>query len=175
MISLFIQVIDRFTEKHFQEVCQHDEFLKHPFEHLNSLFRSDKLNVPKEEVVFDSLMRWVGADPEQRKEHLFKLLSAIRLPLLETKFLMTRVDQESLVRESLECRDLVDEAKRYQLVPDLFHEPSSLTPRMVSRHATIGTLMAVGGKESSETITRQVQLEYVGISEVLVLHSMQEC
>ena len=58
------------------------------------------------------------------------------------------------MRESLECRDLVDEAKRFQLVPDLFHEPTSRSPRMVPRHATIGTLMAVGGKESSENITR---------------------
>ena len=104
--------------------------------------------------MFDSLIRWVHSSPEERKHNLPSLLSAVRLPLLETKFLMTRVDQAELVRESLECRDLVDEAKRFQLVPDLFHEPTSRSPRMVPRHATIGTLMAVGGKESSENITR---------------------
>ena len=99
-------------------------------------------------------MRWIQYNPELRKDHLSSLLSAVRLPLLETKFLMTRVDQNQLIRQSIECRDLVDEAKRFHLVPDLFHEPMSRTPRMVPRHATIGTLMAVGGKESSENITR---------------------
>lgn len=69
-------------------------------------------------------MLWVKHDVEKRQEHLARLMSAVRLPLLSMPYLMERVEKEELIRKSLECRDYLDEAKYYQmsqvsLVPDI--------------------------------------------------------
>ena len=42
----------------------------------------------------------------------------VRLPLLSPKFLTDVCDKESLIKNSFECRDLLDEAKKFYLRPD---------------------------------------------------------
>ena len=55
---------------------------------------------------------------------IFQLMKHVRLPLISRDFLMTVVDTESLIRESLECKELLLEAMRYHLLPE---QRSSLT------------------------------------------------
>ena len=47
-----------------------------------------------------------------------ELLRNVRLPLLERSYLVTTVGVEPLVRSSEHCRDLLDEAKDYLLLPE---------------------------------------------------------
>lgn len=47
----------------------------------------------------------------------FQALQHVRLPLLGPKFLVGTVGSELLVRSDEACRDLVDEAKNYLLLP----------------------------------------------------------
>lgn len=42
----------------------------------------------------------------------------VRLPLVNREFLMTRVDNEKLIRDNHECRELLLEAMRYHLAPE---------------------------------------------------------
>ena len=145
--------IDKFARKNFINVVQGSEFCTHSWEKIVLLISSDELNVKKEEEVYEAVMQWVEYDLDERIEHLPKLLSHVRLPLLSIPYLMNKVDRNVHIKNTVECRDLLDEAKRYHLLPD----QREINDRMVPRYSTIGTLYAVGGKESSESITRSVE------------------
>lgn len=46
------------------------------------------------------------------------MLAHVRMPLLKRTFLADQVTSNPLVRQSLSCRDLIDEAKDYHLIPE---------------------------------------------------------
>lgn len=46
-----------------------------------------------------------------------RVLKCVRMPLLKPRFIIDHVAPNPLVRQSFECRDLVDEAKDYHLMP----------------------------------------------------------
>ena len=150
------QVIDNFVQLHFSEVAKGPEFLQHSCENLIHLISDDQLRVSREEEVFEAVIQWVAHDKEARKPMLSKLLQHVRLPMLPKEYIVRQVDTCDLVRSCMECRDLVDEAKRYHLMPD---EHSSMTTneRMYPRKSTVQSLFVVGGKESSDSITRTVE------------------
>ncbi|NWT01843.1 KLH18 protein, partial [Mionectes macconnelli] len=80
------------------------------------------------------------------------LLSKIRLPLCRPQFLTDRVQQDDLVRCCHKCRDLVDEAKDYHLMPERRpHLPAFKTrPRCCTSIA--GLIYAVGGLNSAGSL-----------------------
>ena len=55
------------------------------------ILESDQLNVRNEELVFDSVCRWIDFDPERRRGHMARLLKTIRLGLLTTQFFVEKV------------------------------------------------------------------------------------
>lgn len=74
----------------------------------------------------------------------FQILQHVRLPLLSPKFLVGVVGSEPLIRSSEQCRDLLDEAKNYLLLPQersLMQGPRTRPRRPITRDA----LFAVGG------------------------------
>ena len=154
--SQLSDVINMFARQHFQEVALGSEFLNNDWKSIASLISSNDLNVKREEDVYLAVLQWVKQSPSERRQHLPKLLTYVRLPTLSVPFLMQEVDSESLVRESVQCRDLVDEAKKFHLLPES-RDMRSTNSRFVPRKSTVGTLYAVGGKESSESITRSVE------------------
>ncbi|EDL09013.1 kelch-like 18 (Drosophila), isoform CRA_a, partial [Mus musculus] len=106
------------------------------------------LHVPPRKV-FEAALAWVRYDREQRGPCLPELLSNIRLPLCRPQFLSDRVQQDDLVRCCHKCRDLVDEAKDYHLMPERRpHLPAFRTrPRCCTSIA--GLIYAVGGLNSA--------------------------
>ncbi|NXF52125.1 KLH18 protein, partial [Oceanites oceanicus] len=99
--------------------------------------------------VFEAALAWIRYDRDQRESFLPKLLSKIRLPLCRPQFLTDRVQQDDLVRCCHKCRDLVDEAKDYHLMPERRpHLPAFKTrPRCCTSIA--GLIYAVGGLNSA--------------------------
>ena len=149
--------IDKFACRHFQQVAMGAEFLSSSAENVSSLISSLDLKVSNEEEVYSAVLEWVKQDPEERNHHLPTLLSHVRLPMLSVSYLMEKVDTEALIREQPQCRDLLDEAKRHHLLPHQ-RDIRSPIPRFHPRKSTVGILYAVGGKESSESITRSVEV-----------------
>jgi hypothetical protein len=47
-----------------------------------------------------------------------QVLHHVRLPLVNARFLISTVGDEPLIKGNPECRDLVDEAKNYLLLPN---------------------------------------------------------
>uniref|UniRef100_A0A2I3NDN9 Kelch-like protein 20 n=4 Tax=Boreoeutheria TaxID=1437010 RepID=A0A2I3NDN9_PAPAN len=87
-------------------------------------------------------------------QHNFQeVLQHVRLPLLSPKFLVGTVGSDPLIKSDEECRDLVDEAKNYLLLPQerpLMQGPRT-RPRKPIRCGEV--LFAVGGWCSGDAIS----------------------
>ena len=113
-----VKASDKFLQKHFKAVSESEEFLAVGLEDVSELVGRDELHVISEEVVFLAVLRWIKQDQETRSLHLPALLQKVRLPLLTPQFLADRVATEELIRSSHQCRDLLDEARNYHLMPE---------------------------------------------------------
>ena len=144
---------DHFAQQHYSEVIKGEEFLQLSHKELACLLESDELNVQNEEMVFESVINWARYDIESRKASLALVLQHVRLPLLSPNYLVSKVSSEPLIRADQACRDLVDEAKDYLLLPD---QRSKLQgPRTQPRRLGQGceVLYAVGGWCSGEAMS----------------------
>lgn len=134
---------NEYIESYFIEIAQHDEFLNLSLNEIKDLFNKNDLKVESEEQVFEACMRWVK-HVEKRKEHLPELLSLVRLPLLSPLYLTDRVGTEDLIRFSIKCRDLLDEALTFHLIPErrALLQSFRTEPRICE---TKGLIFVVGG------------------------------
>ncbi|XP_069778185.1 kelch-like protein 18 [Narcine bancroftii] len=149
MCTVLYDSANSFIHQHFVEVSMSEEFLALSFEEVLELVARDELNVKSEEQVFEAVLAWVRFNSDYRENYLPQLLTKVRLPLCRPQFLTDRVQQDDLVRCCHKCRDLVDEAKDYHLMPERRpHLPSFKTrPRCCTSIA--GLIYAVGGLNSA--------------------------
>ncbi|KAG8592586.1 hypothetical protein GDO81_000552 [Engystomops pustulosus] len=106
-----------FAEQHFSDIVQGEEFVNLGIEQVCSLIASDKLTVLSEEKVFEAVITWVNHDKDVRQEHMAHLMEHVRLPLLSRDYLVQRVEEETLVKNSSACKDYLIEAMKYHLLP----------------------------------------------------------
>lgn len=134
----------RYFRNHFMDAVKNEEFLALSSDVLGELIDSDDVHVRSEEDVFRAVESWLQHNPEERMKSLPSLLKHVRLPLLTLSFLKQCVEPIPYIRKSLDCRDLVDEAKNFHLFPaDFWHTKSS---RLQPRKSTVGILFAIGGR-----------------------------
>nr|WEX30197.1 Kelch-like protein 20b-B [Carassius auratus] len=158
-----LRIADKFTQHNFQEVMESEEFMLLPANQLIDIISSDELNVRSEEQVFNAVMAWVKYSIQERRPQLAtdcssvlswqQVLQHVRLPLLSPKFLVGTVGSDPLIKSDEECRDLVDEAKNYLLLPQerpLMQGPRT-RPRKPIRCGEV--LFAVGGWCSGDAIS----------------------
>jgi hypothetical protein len=86
------------------------------------------------------------------------VLAEVRMPLLKPAFLVDTVANHPLVRGSTDCRDLVDEAKNYHLIPErraAMHAAHSPVFRVKERfcNGVPGQIYVVGGLNGSNPTT----------------------
>ncbi|XP_041866344.1 kelch-like protein 10 [Melanotaenia boesemani] len=94
--------------QHFEEVAGHSlEFLHLSVEQLTDLIEENVLNVKQESAVFEAILRWINYAHEERKVHLAKLMSKVRLLLMPIQYLTDRVSKEALVRNNMQCVNMV--------------------------------------------------------------------
>lgn len=110
---------EEYSLRHFNEIVAHEEFLDLDDSDLIELIRSSEIEVNSEEDVYKALMDWVVYKESERGPKLSQLLEYVRLPLLSARFITDVVDDQILIKSSLRCRDLLDEAKRFHLRPEL--------------------------------------------------------
>lgn len=99
----------------FAKVVDLQDFLELPAESLEVILQRDDLNVQCEECVFEALMRWVRARQDERLPLLVRLLSHVRLPLLEPAYFVEKVESDELIRNCSEAFPLLQEARTYHL------------------------------------------------------------
>lgn len=144
-----VNACQKFIKKFFHHVAQSDEFLLLPLNQVKELISDDELEVASEEVIFESVMAWVAHDKDNRKDQLPQLLACVRMPLLRPQYLSDKVAPEELIRNSHKCRDLLDEAKDFHLMPE--RRPLLVSFRTKPRRCkeTAGVIYAVGGQTKS--------------------------
>lgn len=109
------KVANNYVMERFNEVMNTQEFLILPPEEVCKLLASDDLNIPNEEIIYQSLLMWVNHDLATRKKYLPKLMSHIRLPLMSPQFIADHVETNPLFKDSKECQSLIMEALKYHL------------------------------------------------------------
>lgn len=114
------------------------------FDELSDIVVHDELNVYNEECIFEACMRWVKYD-SSRTDKLPQVLSKVRLPLLTPQYLADRVATEELIRRSHQCRDLLDEAKDFHLMPERRALVQNVRTRPRCSDYVTGQIFAVGG------------------------------
>ncbi|XP_061456930.1 kelch-like protein 21 [Rhineura floridana] len=72
---------------HWADVAAHGEFEDLPKETLLGLLQSDELFANREDMVFNTVMQWVAADPAGREGDFLELVGLIRVPFLSLSFL----------------------------------------------------------------------------------------
>ncbi|XP_060833662.1 ring canal kelch homolog isoform X1 [Rhopalosiphum padi] len=107
---------ESYIQQHFSEVVEGDEFLSLSSEQVVKLISSDELTVPSEEKVFECVICWVNYEASCRKDILPKLMEHVRLPLASKEYLLKRVEEEPLLKNSLECKDYIIEALNFHLL-----------------------------------------------------------
>uniref|UniRef100_A0A1Q3F850 Kelch-like protein diablo n=1 Tax=Culex tarsalis TaxID=7177 RepID=A0A1Q3F850_CULTA len=142
--SALMTSADRYIHQYFSKVATSEEFLALKFEELIDIVRRDELN-DSEERIFDACMKWVKVDQDTRAGYLPNILANIRLPLLSPQFLADSVATEELIRTSHKCRDLLDEARDFHLMPERRALVSASRTRPRCCDYVVGQIYAVGG------------------------------
>lgn len=107
-----------YTLKHFCSVSLQEEYLQLSKDKLIEFLKDEDLNVNSEEQVYYSAVRWLDYNSEGRKSDFDKVLEHVRLPLISPYFLYDVVEKQEAVGGSERCKQLVDEAKTFQLLQD---------------------------------------------------------
>lgn len=154
-----LRIADKFTQHNFQEVMESEEFLLLPVNQLVDIISSDELNVRTEEQVYSAVMCWVKFNISDRRHLLSQILQHVRMPLLNPKFLVGTVGSDLLIKSDEACRDLVDEAKNYLLLPQerLLMQGPRTRPRKPTKRGEV--LFAVGGWCSGDAIASVEQFD----------------
>ncbi|XP_040576158.1 kelch-like protein 3 [Lepeophtheirus salmonis] len=111
-----VESTHKYIEGHFTEVLDSEEFLclEDP-KMIIPLISSNTITVSGEEKILESVLAWVNHDLDKRCEYLSKLIEHVRLPLLDPFYLLSKVEESRLVKDSSECKDFIIEALKYHL------------------------------------------------------------
>ncbi|KAI0980367.1 hypothetical protein GJ496_011875 [Pomphorhynchus laevis] len=157
-----LRFADQYAQDNFNQVKTTEEFLHLDKSQLIDIISSDDLSVCSEEDVYSAVIKWIEFDVDKRSSFLSELLQYVRLPLMKPKFLVHTVSSNDLIRRSHSCRDLVDEAKNYLLLPS--ERDSFDSPRIVPRSPTgreEHVIFVVGGWCTGDAISTVEALDYV--------------
>ena len=104
----------RYIMKNFIQISQlSEEILMLSLKDFQEIINADNLNVKSEEIVWETILKWINHDPEQRKGHIVALMKCIRLGLLETQFFMEKVKDHPYVTSCEESRPMVIETLKF--------------------------------------------------------------
>ncbi|XP_059185293.1 kelch-like protein 10 [Centropristis striata] len=97
--------------KHFEEIVfSTQDLLELSLQQLAAILENDHLNVRREDVVFEAVLRWINHQPDQRRGHISELLPKVRLGLLNADYLKNCVMDNVLVKNSIECVPIINDA-----------------------------------------------------------------
>ncbi|XP_077294025.1 ectoderm-neural cortex protein 1-like [Arctopsyche grandis] len=77
--------------ENFETLQKTEDFLNLPAYNVVQILKSNDLNVPSEEDVFNAVILWINHDEAKRRNELAQLMSSVRLSLLSMAFLVNEV------------------------------------------------------------------------------------
>ncbi|KAJ4933140.1 hypothetical protein JOQ06_029976 [Pogonophryne albipinna] len=82
----------------FETLAKEADFLELSPPELFAIIGADALNVEKEEVVFETLMRWIRKDKENRVKSLEEAFDCVRFRLLPEKYFKENVEKDEILK-----------------------------------------------------------------------------
>nr|XP_018671641.2 kelch-like protein 12 isoform X5 [Ciona intestinalis] len=113
---------DRCICENFDQVSTQQKFFEMDEVEMEKLISSDELVIESEEVVYECMVGWVKHHLQTRKQYFPTLFKHLRLQYVRLDYLSRNIKKEGLVREFLDCRDLVEDAFYFHVKPDLFEK-----------------------------------------------------
>ncbi|XP_077290546.1 kelch-like protein 5 isoform X2 [Arctopsyche grandis] len=141
-INSFITAENEFVQNtiaNFMDVYKTPRFLQSSLERIIRIIQSDDLNVPKEDYVFEAVRQWLLHDLHNQ-QHMEKLFTYIRFPLITKEFLFDKVTP--FCESFSQSNNIVINTLRLHLIPSsrINAPPQSLTPRKsASRIFAVGS------------------------------------
>ena len=114
-----IKKVENYILENFLKVSITEEFYSLTFDRIKFLISNNNLAVDDEEEVYIALISWIKFDMQNRQRFVNELFSFIKLPLIRREFLTTIIASEEIVKSSEFCKDLLIEAMKYQLFPEM--------------------------------------------------------
>ncbi|KAM4693037.1 kelch-like protein 29 [Discoglossus pictus] len=133
--------------QNFPEVANQEEILNITREDFVSYISNDSLNTKAEELVYETVIKWIKKNPASRAQYSAELLAVVRLPFIHPSYLLNVVDNEELIKSSEACRDLVNEAKRYHMLPHARQEMQTPRTRPRLSAGVAEVIVLVGGRQ----------------------------
>ncbi|KAJ8347737.1 hypothetical protein SKAU_G00263260 [Synaphobranchus kaupii] len=141
-ISPLAEQCQRLLYQEFVEVSKHEEFLSLTRECLVELLSCGQLQIDREEVLVEAVLRWVHHDPSSRRGALRELLELLRLPLLDPVFFLSTVEADHIVQDCKECQPLLTEARKYHMFGKEVNSARTQPRRSSSR---VEMIVVIGG------------------------------
>lgn len=136
-----MKMADDYILDNFLEVVETEEFKNVSLTLMCTLMASADLNVTDEIEAYQAVIRWVKEDADNRKTNLAELVSHLKLPLVSPAYLQKHVATEELIKRDLECRDLLDDAKYYQMSVANLLADINISERTRPRKSYAGTVV----------------------------------
>ncbi|XP_077289480.1 kelch-like protein 28 [Arctopsyche grandis] len=124
------------TLGNFETLHKTQDFLNLPVSNVNEILKSDYLNVPSEESIFNAVKLWVNHDNANRKSDLAQLMRSVRLSLLSMEFFIDEV--LTFCHSCAECMTTLRQAVKDK-------NDKSFVPRETPRSKIKGYKMALVG------------------------------
>lgn len=86
----------------FETIAMDEDFLDLAPAELCAIIGADALNVGREELVFEALMRWIRKDKEKRMKSFEEAFECIRFRLLPEKYFKEKVEKDDLIKSDPE-------------------------------------------------------------------------
>ncbi|KAM3861207.1 kelch-like protein 29 [Diretmus argenteus] len=134
--------------QNFPEVAGQEEIMSISNDDLVAYLSNDSLNTKAEELVYETVIKWIKQDPNTRVQCVSELLAVVRLPFIHPSYLLNVVDNEELIKSSEACRDLVNEAKRYHMLPHARQEMQTPRTRPRLSAGVAEVIVLVGGRQA---------------------------
>ena len=136
-----------YAAENFLSVTLGDEFLNLSAEDLENLVKDDRINVNKEEDVYEAVYRWIQHDPS-RQQSISRVYNHLRFPVMAPAYLTGVVSQQPFFHETGEGHVMLKEALDYHENPSTVF--TMTTPHKAQpRSSTHGFVCVLGGTMST--------------------------
>ena len=156
-----------FTLKRFSAVQKGEEFLQLSSPELSDLITDSDLEVPSEEFVCMSALKWLEHSPESRLKHVSNILGRVRFNYLSLNFIINALENNPHLQKDRPCLQVLESHKN-NLILGLSSHPTSAFPRLSTN--TERVMIIVGGeKKTGDRLTQviAVSLQRAGAFQVL--------
>jgi hypothetical protein len=127
----------------FELLCHESEFLSLPPDKLIKIIQDDRLNVSKEEIVFEACSAWLFSNFEERKPYLYQVMRHVRFANISSYYFCDRIVANTILQSDSALNKVLDDVKYYHMLRNRHSEVDlNLLPRKGMQYSRAVIIMA---------------------------------